>query len=259
MERSHGRALGLSIPRNRRTRFRLRDDSIHKSDNMLGILVVFALSWVILWLVNKEHITVLGLIPNQQRLKEFSLGLLSMASLCALNLLGQAYFKEISYVPNTDYGGWEALTAVGWTLRAAAFEEFVFRGALLYLAIRKLGTKKACLIAAIAFGIYHWFSYEMFGGRIIAMIYIFLLTGASGWAFALAFAKTKSLYAPLGLHFGWILVSIVVFSEGPLGNQLLVADDPGIEMGGWPTLIFFVWQAVAVPGIVTWYLLRRYR
>ena len=178
---------------------------------MLGLLVVFVLSWLILWFFSKEHISILGIIPSSRLLREFSAGFLFMAIMCTINLLGQSYFKEISYVQNSNFGIWESLNAIWWTFKAALLEELVFRGAILYILIRKLGIVKACLIDAVAFGLYHWFSYEMFGSGLIPMIYIFLLTGASGWMFAYAFAKTKSLYAPLGLHFGWIVVSIVNF------------------------------------------------
>ena len=91
------------------------------------------------------------------------------------------------------------------------------------------------------------------------MIYVFLLTGAGGWMFAYAFAKTKSLYAPLGLHFGWIVVSIVVLSAGPLGKSLFVINGEPFELGGWEQLLFFLWQAVIIPGIITWYLIKRYK
>lgn len=181
-----------------------------------------------------------------------------MAVMCTINQLGQSYFEEISYVRNFSYGIWDGLNAIWWTLKAALLEELVFRGAVLYILIKKIGVVKACAVDAIAFGVYHWFSYDMLDGRVIPMIYVFLLTGAAGWMFAFAFAKTKSLYASLGLHFGWILVSIVIFSAGPLGDQLFITEGEGIELGGWATLLFFIWQAIVTPGIVIWYLLKRY-
>ena len=225
---------------------------------MLGLLVVFILSWLILWFLSKEHITALGIIPTGRHLKEFSSGLLLMAILCAINLLGQSYFQEISYSLNSEYGIWDSLNGIWWTFKSALFEELVFRGAILYILIKKTGIVRACIISAVVFGVYHWFSYQMFGGRIIPMIYVFLVTGAGGWMFAFAFAKTKSLYASLGLHFGWIVVSIIIFSDGPLGNQLFIPGGEAIELGGWTTLLFFLWQTVVAPGIVTWYLLKRY-
>lgn len=226
---------------------------------MLGVLVVVALSWLLLWLFSKNNITVLGIIPNRKRLGELSLGFIIMALFCLINLLGQAYFKEINYTRNIDYGFLESLNGVWWTFKAVLFEEFIFRGAILYILIKKTGINWACTISAIAFGIYHWFSYQMFGRGIIPMIYVFVLTGAAGWMFAYAFAKTKSLYAPIGLHFGWILVSIVILSDGPLGDSLFVVSGEAHELSGREQLLFFLWQAAIVPGLVTWYLVKKYK
>ncbi|MEM7153833.1 MAG: CPBP family intramembrane glutamic endopeptidase [Myxococcota bacterium] len=217
---------------------------------MLGFLVALGLSWLLLWFFGREPITRLGIRPTGRRLAEFGMGTLVMGVLCAITFLAQAHFTRITHGLNPDYDLWGAIEAIGWTLRATLFEELLFRGALLYLLIRKLGTTRACLASAVAFGIYHWFSYEMLGGPIIALVYVFLLTGAAGFMFALAFAKTKSLYASTGLHFGWIVVSIVVFSSGPLGNQLLLPQGEAAPLDGWLTLVNFLWQAVAVPGMV---------
>jgi len=225
---------------------------------MLGLSVVIALTWIVLWLVSKEHPTALGIIPTRQRLYEFSIGFLFASTLCTIHMLLQGYFNGIAYELNPNYSFLEGLKSTFWTLRATAFEELVFRGVILYLLIKKIGVFKACFIDAIAFGIYHWFSYEMFDRGVIPMIYVFLVTGAGGWMFAYAFAKTKSILAPLGLHFGWIVVSIVVFSEGPLENQLFVANGEGVPINDWITLWVFLFQFLLVPGLVTWYLVKRY-
>jgi membrane protease YdiL (CAAX protease family) len=225
---------------------------------MLGIVVVIAVSWAIIWVIAREHITVLGVIPNARRLKEFAAGFLLTAFVCAINLLWQSYFKEISYSANPAYGLLEALNGIWWTVKAVLFEELVYRGVILYLLIRKTGVVKACLLDALIFGIYHWFSYEMFGRGIVPMIYVLLVTGAGGWMFAYAFARTKSLFAPFGLHLGWNTVAIVVFSSGPIGSQWLIPTDAPIEMGGWATLLFFLLQVFVAPGIVTWYLCHNY-
>jgi len=226
---------------------------------MLGVLVVFAISWLLLWLIEREHITVLGILPNSKRMKAFALGMIVMAVFCLINLLGQAYFKEFNYVRNIDYGIKESLNGIWWTFKAALFEELIFRGALLYLLIKRLGINWACFISAIAFGIYHWFSYQMFGRGLVPMAYVFLLTGASGWMFAYAFAKTKSILVPLGLHFGWIVISIVVLSAGPLGNSLYVTDGKGVDLSDWEQLLFFLWQTLIVPGVITWYIFKNYK
>ncbi|MEN7341836.1 MAG: CPBP family glutamic-type intramembrane protease, partial [Pseudomonadota bacterium] len=87
----------------------------------------------------------------------------------------------------------------------------------------------------------------------------FLVTGAGGWMFAFAYAKTRSLFAPTGLHLGWNLVAAVVFSSGPIGNQWLVQQGEGAYASEWITLLFFALQTIVAPGLVTWYLLKFYR
>ena len=225
---------------------------------MLGAIVTVLLSWALLYWLTGESINALGLTPNRQRLKEFSLGLLFMAGMAVINFLWQAHFKEISYTLNPDYGVIKFFGGSLWVFNAVLFEELVFRGCLLYLLIRYIGIFKACLLSAMMFGIYHWFSYEVFGSRLILMIYIFLVTGAGGWMFAYAFAKTQSLWAPVGLHLGWNLITAIVFSAGPIGTQLLIAQGETPYSSEWVTLLFFTLQTIVAPGLVTWYLYRQY-
>lgn len=227
---------------------------------MIGILITaFLFSWLLLRVVIKEPITVLGIVPNRQRVKECIVGMAFMAGIAVFNFTGQAHFKEISYQINPDYGLARLLGGSFWVLKAVILEELVFRGVILYLLLRHLGIVKACLISAIIFGVYHWFSYGVFGSRLVLMVYVFLITGASGWMFAFAFAKTKSLFAPIGLHIGWNLVTALVFSSGPIGDHWLIAQGEAVQTSDWITLLFFSLQAIFAPGVVTWYLQKVYR
>ncbi len=226
---------------------------------MIGLLVVFVLSWLLLRRVAREPIAVLGLAPSKRRLVELLVGALFMAGVGVVNFVWQAHFKKIGYQLNPEYGVGQMLAGSFWVLRAVVLEELVFRGALLYMLIRSIGAVRACLLSSLVFGVYHWFSYEVFGSRLVLMVYILLVTGCGGWMFAYAFAKTRSLYAPTGLHLGWNLVSAIVFSSGPTGSQLLLQQGEAVEQTGWVTLLFFSLQAIAAPGAVTWYLTRVYR
>lgn len=226
---------------------------------LLDLFILFLVSWYLLRRVAREPLTVLGFTPTKRRLIEFPGCALFMAAVGVVNLVGQAHFKEISYELNPDYGVGKMLGASLWVLKAVVLEELVFRGALLYMLIKWLGGVRACLISSVAFGVYHWFSYEVFGTRPILMAYIFLITAAGGWMFSYAFAKTRSLYAPTGLHLGWNLVTAIVFSAGPVGDQLLVEKGEAIQWNEWFTLLFFSLQAIVAPGIVTWYFARVYR
>ncbi len=46
---------------------------------------------------------------------------------------------------------------------------FNITGEDLYIAIKKLGVTKACILSAICFGIYHWFSHEVIGNPVQMM------------------------------------------------------------------------------------------
>ena len=223
---------------------------------MIGLAVVFVVSWLLLSKLARQPLTVLGITPNRSRIRELVVGLLFMAAMGFLNFGGQAYFKEIGYELNPDYGVGKLLGGSFWVLKAVLLEELVFRGALLWMLIRAIGPIRACLLSSLLFGVYHWFSYGVFGERWILMLYILLVTGAGGWMFAYAFAKTRSLYAPVGLHLGWNLVTAIVFSSGPLGDQWLRQVGEPVEWSEWYTLLFFSLQAIVIPGIVTVYLAR---
>ncbi len=114
----------------------------------------------------------------------------------------------------------ELLQRFWWDFRSVLTEELLFRGALLYILIQRLGEKKAILISAIAFGIYHWFSFGIIG-NLVPMIVVFLGTGLMGYVWGLAFAKTRSILLPLGLHLGWNFTLNSMFSQGPLGEGLV--------------------------------------
>lgn len=160
---------------------------------MLGIIVVIAVSWLLIWLVSREHISVLGIMPNVRRLKEFAAGFLLSALFCIVFHLWQSSFTQITYALNPEYQLAEFLKGVWWTLKAVLFEEFIYRGVVLYLLIKKIGVVRACLMDALIFGIYHWFSYGMFGTGLIPMTYVLLVTGAGGMDVCLLFCQNQIL------------------------------------------------------------------
>jgi hypothetical protein len=90
------------------------------------------------------------------------------------------------------------------------------------------------------------------------MTYVFASTGIWGLMFAFAFSRTKSLYLPTGLHMGWNLFNIVIFSQGPLGHQFLIHSNNGELLTGLPSLGLQLLQIFGLPIIVCIYL-RKYR
>ena len=219
---------------------------------MVGLLIIILVSWLLLHFLDKTSIESLGLLPKSERTKKISFGLLISIICCLIYFGSLILLSKSSLTINKDYGLFAALNSLGWISKSVLFEEFLFRGVLLYFGIKYFGTKTACIISAIAFGAYHWFSYNIFG-NVGQMIPVFILTFVAGLLFAHSFVKTKSMYLQIGLHLGWNIVTIIVFSQGPLGQQYLIASN-GQQIGILMTLILFAFQLLALPILTLFYL-----
>lgn len=215
---------------------------------MIGILVLISISWLLLYLIEKKSILALGVLPPGKRLKQLGLGFLVTAILCVLVQYLEAYLKNSSWILNEKITSGLVLKSLWWDFKSVLTEELLFRGALLYLLIQKIGSKKSILISAIAFGIYHWFSYGVFG-NLMPMLFVFIGTGLMGYAWAWAFAKTRSMLLGFGLHLGWNVTYSTVFSKGPLG-ELVFLSKGGTELTDWASLLNFTSGLILVPIIV---------
>ena len=221
---------------------------------MAGLLVQLAISWLIVWLYEKNDLRVLGFFPSGKRIKDFFLFFFITALCCASGFLLKIYFGNLQYDINPALSSGLILEGLWWNIKSVLFEELIFRGALLYIAIRKIGTTKAVLLSAFLFAIYHWFNLGIWG-NLVPMIYMFVLTFTWGIMFALAFAWTQSLYLPVGLHFGWNLFNILVYSSGPLGKQILtlVETKAHNEMNlGWSIFLLII-QVLLAPTLLYFY------
>lgn len=222
---------------------------------MIGILIELVASWLLLWFISKKQLTALGLQPTKSRTIDLGVGVLLAAGCCTVYQIATTFFAGNSWAFNQRFNLQTLPGSIWWTLKSVLFEELLFRGALLYIALEKLSMRKACILSGICFGIYHWFSYNALGNP-VAMALIFIMTGIFGLMLAYAFAKTKSLYLPVGLHFGWNLLNIVVFSNGPLGQQLFIKTNEH-RLEGIISLIAFLFQILALP-LLTFLYLRRF-
>ena len=208
---------------------------------MLGIAVQLALSWLILWLVEKKNLSVLGLYPTSSRMKALLI-LFVAASVCSLFETGlrMQFFKE-RYQLNPLFNYKMLLEGFRWNLISVLYEELIFRGALLYILMKRWGPKPGMLLSAITFGIYHWFSYNLFG-NVPGMIYTFIITGCMGWVLAFAYVKTKSMYMAIAFHLGWNFTSGFIFSRGSAGSGVYV---PVVQQP-FVTVSYFISFVVAV-------------
>lgn len=212
---------------------------------MLGNLLLLVLSWVLLKFSGSD-LKVLGLFPTRLRSRQFFSGFLLTAVLAAVYFLGILLVLEAKVSVNSNYSFLDFLKGSWWTIQSVLFEELLFRGALLFLALKYLGKLKGILLSATVFGIYHWFSYNVFGD-LVQMLYTFMLTGIGGFVFAYAYVRTKSLYLPIGLHFGWNFVTIVIFSQGIFAEDQLLISSTDNKIGTFGSIISLLYQVVLFP------------
>ena len=224
---------------------------------MIGLFIELIVSWLLLRLVEKKGLSALGLQPDRKRLGELAAGLLLTIPFSAAFYLGVSFLVHNPYQLNPHYSIKDAVVSLAYLFRSVAYEELMFRGALLYILINRIGATRAVFASGAAFGIYHWFSYGVLG-QPVQMLVVFVTTGLAGYIMAVAFQRTRSMYLAFGLHFGVDLVPMLLFSKdhSKIGQQLLVQSfanapyNPGSVVSILVYIVYFAW----FPLLSFWYL-----
>lgn len=212
---------------------------------MIGALDALLLSYILLYFIEHQDLEVLGFRPTPRRLKLAAAGFLLTAAFMILYFLGEAALLHDPYHKNPACSPQAFLHSMWDFVKTVAFEELLFRGALLYMLIKRIGAGKAVLISAIAFGIYHFFTvHPTTPGQ---MILLFLTTGLMGYSFAWAYVVTGSIWTPFALHYALNFISYTVF-----GNAFVHPPAPHPS-----TIIVLILLAIhnfAYPLMVLWWL-----
>lgn len=214
---------------------------------MLGNLFLLLSSWLVLKFTG-NHLKVLGLFPDRQRALQFVTGFFLTAILATVYFLGLIQALDAEIQINKEYSFLSFLKGTLWTLQSVLYEELLFRGAPLFLLMKYIGRLKGMILSATIFGIYHWFTYNVFGD-LTQMIFTFVITGVGGLVFAYAYHKTRSLYFPIGLHLGWNFVTIVLFSQGVFTEDQLLSAYTENEVGFFGSIVSLLYQVVIFPAI----------
>ncbi len=222
--------------------------------HMIGAIIELLLSWILLHFIEHRRLSALGFAPTSRRLRLAGLGFLLAAGYMSIFYLAEAALLHAPYHVNTDYSAKALLKAGCYVFKNLLFEELLFRGALLYILIKRIGPQKAIVVSAIAFGIYHWFTIGF--GKPAQMAYIFLTMGLAGYAFARAFEKTGTILLPFALHFGLNTAMMILFSKNSgIGPQLLIQKaGPQIATKSLLFMGLMIGQSVAPPLLVLFWL-----
>ena len=142
-----------------------------------------------------------------------------------LYLIGTARWLGVS--PRFDVS-----PVLAFSILAAVGEELVFRGALFRLVAERFGTAAALVVSAAVFGLLHGLNP---GATIVSTAAIAI---EAGLLLGAAYALTRNLWFPIGLHLGWNFTEGGIFgtavSGGSAGSGIFSVslDGPRLLTGG---------------------------
>ncbi|GIJ48272.1 CAAX amino protease [Virgisporangium aliadipatigenens] len=132
------------------------------------------------------------------------------------------------------YGSlWSALAVTGGMACAATMEELAFRGLLFRTLEERFGTYRSMAVSGALFGLLHLVNSGATLRGAIAIAF------QAGLMLAAVYAATRSLWLPIGIHFGWNVAQGAIFGTTVSGAEdarkgLLdgVLDGPAALTGG---------------------------
>lgn len=190
---------------------------------MLQIVFLILISWCIIWAYNKKSILVLGVIPTK-RIAAFSVYLFCVASIiCAFGFLLRVLMAKEIYTVNHSLSFITILLNIGYQIRTVLTEELIFRGAVFYILLQKIGNKKAIVFSSILFGLAHCLNVEIWKNP-LQLLLAFGFPFLMGLVLAFGFVKTQSIIVPFAIHFGWNLTQNYIFPEGLNENTILLLN-----------------------------------
>jgi len=122
-----------------------------------------------------------------------------------------------------------AVALLGFMAAAAVTEELMFRGILFRIVEKRIGTWAALALTGLLFGLSHLINPDasLWGAIAIAV--------EAGGMLAAAYAATRTLWVPIGLHFAWNFAQGGIFGTQVSGNDTPDGLLNGVTSG--PTLI----------------------
>lgn len=172
-------------------------------------LALFAYRWIV-GRTERREVTELARAGAG---RSFGRGTLLGAGLFAAVIANIAFLGGYEVAGRGSLGG--AIALLGFMAAAAVTEELMFRGIVFRIVEGRFGTWWALGLTGALFGLSHLFNAHasLWGAIAIAI--------EAGGMLAAAYAATRSLWLPIGLHFGWNYAEGAIF-----GTQVSGTDTP---------------------------------
>jgi membrane protease YdiL (CAAX protease family) len=255
----------------------LESHPFHRVFSRITQIAALVLLWPMIRWVKIQNLTQLGIEPNPRRWRDLAVGLGLAITPVAILAAGYVQFdilrirNEFSLNPMIRIFFTAAFVSV--------FEEFLFRGVLLGLAIRSLRSIPALTVVSVGFSVIHfikpkglipvedvtWMSgFHLLGSSFEGGLAFSVLIGGMitlfviGWITGVATLATRSLWMAIGLHAGWILiqqsVNLVTRYRIKPPEELMPWVGPSVVSGMVPTGVVPVLVLLVTGGLVWWYL-----
>lgn len=157
---------------------------------------VFA-NWVVLRIYEQRPLADIGLWWDGASMRNMALGMAGGAGAAALVLAGPLAFRVAQLKPTgAEFHPGALAFATAMLLAGAAGEEILFRGYGFQLLVRALGPVAAVLPVGVLFALLHT-------GNPNATWLAIANTAGFGVLFGFAYLRSRDLWLPIGLHFGW--------------------------------------------------------
>jgi membrane protease YdiL (CAAX protease family) len=192
--------------------------AVRKAGHGIGAEFVFRTAWLVFMLlgfalllyaldrVRGYVLRAMGLGLDRPALRDSLVGTalgagMVAATVAVMAVAGRVEFHWVGAWPRVGV----AFLAVGYIIAVAAMaEEVAFRGYPFQRLVEGIGAAGGILLLSVLFGAVHL-------GNPHATIWGFLNTIGIGAFLAIAYLRTRSLWMPWGIHFGWNFTLGVVF------------------------------------------------
>lgn len=163
-----------------------------------SLLVTVLSIWIIVHFVERRPLASLGLSLGWPTIRHLLIGFL-VGIVIQDSTIYAILYSRFGLLPKWPFFApipdLSRFVTVAWDLLlVAVYEELYFRGYLLQVLLEGVSTVPAVLLISIVFGLGHY--YETGWASVLG-------AGLAGVLYAIAYLKTRSLWLPIGIHFGF--------------------------------------------------------
>jgi membrane protease YdiL (CAAX protease family) len=184
-----------------------------------AVLALLAYAWVVRRTEHRDPVEVALAGAGSAVARGLGIGVLMFAAVIAsITLLGGYEIDGRGSVT-------VAIGLLGITAMAAVTEELVFRGILFRVLEERTGTWIALLATSVLFGAMHLTNPDATVWGVVA------IAVEAGGMLGAAYAATRTLWLPIGIHFGWNFAAAGIFGTVVSGNDTAQGLLRGVTSG----------------------------